>query len=215
MSSNVELVRIILSFMVLINPFAALGLFLELTKGYSVKNKQKMAFIGSATVFFTMAFFTFCGDFLLKILGISVGSFQTAGGILIFLIALNMINGDGNPVKPDYHNIDIELVQEILPSPGSAVVPLAIPMMIGPGGISSVIIYSSKVTTMGQNLVVLLASLLIAMICYVSLMTANKVSVIIGETGINIFNRIMGILLAAVAVEVMVSGIKNLFPQLA
>lgn len=206
---DTELVKIILAFMVLINPFGALGLFLNITSGHSEKDRQKVAQIACLTVFVGIAFFTLLGESLLKVLGISVGSFQVAGGILVFLIAINMMNGGGNPVKPKENEVEVHSSLT-----ASAVVPLAIPMMIGPGGISTVIIYSSQVKGVFEVGTILVAGFFISMICYVSLMTAGKISRFLGETGLNILSRIMGMLLAAVAVEILVSGLRTIIPQL-
>lgn len=211
---NTEIIKIILAFMVLINPFSALTLFLDLTRGYAKKDRQKVAQIACMAIFVTIATFTIFGELLLKALGISIGSFQVAGGILVFLIAINMMNGEGNPVKPNQENLDIEHVQEIIPSTASAVVPLAIPMMIGPGGISTVIIYSSQVSGFYQMLAIIIAGLLISIFCYLSLMAADKISQSLGDTGLNIMSRIMGILLAAVSIEIIVNGLRTIFPQL-
>lgn len=211
---DTEIIKIILAFMVLINPFSALTLFLDLTRGYSIHNRRKVARISCTAIFVTIAFFTIAGEWLLKLLGISIGSFQVAGGILVFLIAINMMNGDGNPVKPDQENLDIEHVQETIPSTASAVVPLAIPMMIGPGGISTVIIYSSQVSGLWKMSAVIIAGLLISIFCYLSLMAAGKISRFLGDTGLNIMSRIMGMLLAAVSIEIIVNGLRTIFPQL-
>ncbi|MCG7411900.1 MarC family protein [Moraxella nonliquefaciens] len=207
---DTELIKIILAFVVLINPFSSLGLFLNLTKGHTAKDRQKVAQITCLTVFIGIAFFTILGESLLKVLGISVGSFQVAGGILVFLIAINMMNGGGNPVKPNEE--DVEVGSSLT---ASAVVPLAIPMMIGPGGISTVIIYSSQVKGVFQVGMILAAGLCISMFCYVSLMAAGKISRFLGDTGLNILSRIMGMLLAAVAIEILINGLRALFPQLA
>lgn len=206
---DAELIKIILAFMVLINPFGALGLFLNITNGYPAKDRQKVAQIACLTVFVSIAFFTILGENLLRVLGISVGSFQVAGGILVFLIAISMMNGGGNPVKPNENEVEVRSSLT-----ASAVVPLAIPMMIGPGGISTVIIYSSQVKGMFQVGTIILAGLCISLICYASLMAAGKISRFLGETGLNILSRIMGMLLAAVAIEILVNGLRNIFPQL-
>ncbi|OOR91531.1 hypothetical protein B0181_02965 [Moraxella caviae] len=206
---NTELVKIILAFVVLINPFSALSLFLDLTKGYSPANRRKVAQIACFTIFSTIAIFTLLGEGLLKVLGISVGSFQVAGGLLVFLIAINMMNGGGNPVKPN--NEDIEVNSSLV---ASAVVPLAIPMMIGPGGISAVIIYSSRVSGLWEVGIIIAAGLLISLFCYATLMAAGRVSRFVGDTGLNILSRVMGMLLAAVAVEITLSGIKAILPSL-
>ena len=206
---DTELIKIILAFVVLINPFSALSLFLNITNGYQDKDRQKVAQIACITVFITTAFFTLFGESLLKVLGISVGSFQVAGGILVFLIAINMMNGGGNPVKPNANEVEVSSSLT-----ASAIVPLAIPMLIGPGGISTVIIYSSQVKGVFAVGMILSAGLCISLFCYVSLMMAGRISRFLGETGLNILSRIMGMLLAAVAIEILVNGLRTLFPQL-
>ncbi|MAE39608.1 MAG: hypothetical protein CML07_01560 [Psychrobacter sp.] len=211
---NTEIIKIILAFLVLINPFSALTLFLDLTRGYSMMNRRKVARIACLTIFITISFFTVVGETLLKALGISIGSFQLAGGILVFLIALNMMNGEGNPVKPDQENFDVDHVQDAPPTTAAAVVPLAIPMMIGPGGISTVIIYSSQVSGVLQMSAILIAGLLISIFCYLALMAAGRISRLLGDTGLNIMSRIMGMLLAAVSIEIIVNALRSLFPIL-
>ena len=211
---DTEIIKIILAFMVLINPFGALTLFLDSTHGYSLNNRRKVARIACLTIFITISFFTLAGETLLKALGISIGSFQLAGGILVFLIALNMMNGEGNPVKPDQENFDVDHLHGAPPTMAAAVVPIAIPMMIGPGGISTVIIYSSQVTGILQVSAILIAGLFISLFCYVALMAAGRISRLLGDTGLNIMSRIMGMLLAAVSIEIIVNGLRTLFPDL-
>ena len=211
---DTEIIKIILAFMVLINPFGALTLFLDSTHGYSLNNRRKVARIACLTIFITISFFTLAGETLLKALGISIGSFQLAGGILVFLIALNMMNGEGNPVKPDQENFDVDHLQGAPPTMAAAVVPIAIPMMIGPGGISTVIIYSSQVTGILQVSAILIAGLFISLFCYVALMAAGRISRLLGDTGLNIMSRIMCMLLAAVSIEIIVNGLRTLLPDL-
>lgn len=212
---DTEIVKIMIAFLVLINPFSALTLFLDSTRGYSMIDRRRVARISSLTVFITITFFTIVGENLLRALGISVGSFQVAGGVLVFLIAINMMNGEGNPVKPDQENVDIDDSVETIGSTAAAVVPLAIPMMVGPGGISTVIIYSAQVSNWQQTLAIIIAGLLISVFCYLALMAAGRLSRLLGDTGLNIISRIMGMLLAAVAIEILVSGIRTIFPSLA
>lgn len=209
---DTEIVKIILAFMVLINPSSALPIFIGLTEGACIAEKRKVARVACVAVFIAIAFFTVLGETLLRGLGISVGSFQVAGGVLIFLIAVGMINGSGNIAKPK--EVDVDAVHNLQGPMSSAVVPLAIPMMIGPGGISTVIIYSSQLHTPMQITTVIVAGFFIALICYMCLMAADKVGALLGATGINIMSRIMGILLAAVAVEILISGLRTLFPAL-
>lgn len=216
---GLEVSKIILAFMVLINPFGALSIYLELTQNYSSSERKKIAKISAITVFITITIFTLCGHILLRLLGISVGAFQVSGGILVLLIAISMMGGSSNPTKPDVgpdesNEITIQQPKSNQNIVAVAVVPLAIPMMIGPGGISTVIIYTSSTSSYWDTFSILLAGLVISLICYVVLVTGIRLSKILGDTGIAILNRVMGMLLAAVSIEIIVSGLKNLFPNI-
>lgn len=218
MNIQVEIAKIILAFMVLINPFGALPLYLDLTRGYSVKDRRTVAQIAALSVFVTIAVFALSGNFILKLFGISTGAFQVGGGILVFLIAVSMISGGSNMAKPDIGTSETSEIQISTPDKSSlastAVVPIAIPMMIGPGGISTVVIYTSTANSWWDIGLVIVAGALIALICLISLLLASRISRLLGETGLTILNRIMGMLLAAVAVEILVAGLKSLFPNL-
>lgn len=208
---DTEIIKIILAWVVLINPSGALILFLHFTNGYSRADKRKVAQVACLTVFLTIAFFTLLGQSILSSLGISLGSFRIAGGVLLFLIALSMMSDGSNPVKPKEDEVGYAKSSVA----GVAVVPLAIPMMVGPGGISTVIIYSSQVSSFMQTLMLLIAGLLISLFCYVSLMAAERISRLLGDVGLSVINRIMGIILAALSIEIIVAGLRTIFPALA
>lgn len=213
-----DIIKIILAFIVLINPFSALSVYLDLTRDYGKKERKRVAQVASFSVFVAIVIFALTGNLLLQFLGISTGSFQVGGGILVFLIAVSMVNGGTNPAKPDIgtaEDNEITIQRQSRPNVGEiAVVPLAIPMMIGPGGISTVVIYTATAQNYMDFAAVIIAGAIIALICYLSLRAAAKVSNLLGQTGLTILNRVMGMLLAAVAVEIIVSGLKNLFPHL-
>lgn len=133
-----DIAKIILSFIVLINPFSALSLFLDLTRNYSKRERRQVAQLASLSVYIVIIVFALTGNWLLKVLGISVGAFQVGGGILVFLIAISMMNSGNNSAKPDIgtnESNEITIKHRPQANVGAiAVVPLAIPMMIGPGG---------------------------------------------------------------------------------
>lgn len=219
MELGVEITKLIVAFMVLINPFGALSIYLDLTRNHSKRERRKIARVATLAVFIVITVFAVSGGFLLKLLGISVGSFQVGGGILVLLIAISMMSGNDNPAKPD---LGTEEGREITISAKSkdngmaiAVVPIAIPMMVGPGGISTVIIYASAAQNYWDVVNIILAGFIISIACYLTLVASAKVSKWLGDTGLNILNRIMGMLLAAVSVEIIVAGLKSIFPQLA
>lgn len=219
MDLGLEISKLILALMVLINPFSALSIYLDLTQNHSTRERRKVARTSSLTVFIVITLFALAGGTILKILNISVGSFQVGGGILVLLIAISMMNDNGNPAKP---NIGTDEGSDIVIAPkhtqnaaAIAVVPLAIPMMIGPGGISTVIIYASAAKSYRDIISIIAAGLIVSIICYTVLLVAARMSNWLGETGLTILNRIMGMLLAAVSVEIIVAGLKTIFPQLA
>ncbi len=211
-----EIGKIILSLIVLVNPFSALSIFLELTQGYTSRERRRTAQITALSVFIIMTVFIFSGNWILKILSISTGSFQVGGGILVFLIAVSMMNSGSNPAKPKIGTQEHdEITVQPRPNMGAvAIVPLAMPLIIGPGGISTVIIHASAARHMNDLFAIVAAGAVISVICYLSLLAAAKVSRWLGETGLTVLNRIMGMLLAAVAVEIVIAGIRSLFPQL-
>ncbi len=211
-----EIGKIILSLIVLVNPFSALSIFLELTQGYTSRERRRTAQITALSVFIIMTVFVFSGNWILKILSISTGSFQVGGGILVFLIAVSMMNSGSNPAKPKIGTQEHdEITVQPRPNMGAvAIVPLAMPLIIGPGGISTVIIHASAARHMNDLFAIVAAGAAISVICYLSLLAAAKVSRWLGETGLTVLNRIMGMLLAAVAVEIVIAGIRSLFPQL-
>lgn len=212
-----EISKIIIALMVLINPLGALSIYLELTQQYSSKQRRKVAHYAGLSVFVIIAVFAIFGVWLLQILGISSGSFRVGGGILVFLIAVSMMSSGTNIGKPNIgtdENSDITISSNHLNPLSVAVVPIAMPMMAGPGGISTVIIYASAAQNIGQIIAIIIAGAGIAILCTLCLLAAERVSNLLGATGLTILNRIMGLLLAAVAVEIVVAGLRNLFPQL-
>lgn len=215
MELGVEIGKLIVAFLVLINPFSALSLYLDLTHDHSTKERRRIARTAAVAVFAVISVFALTGGMLLKVLGISVGSFQVGGGILVLLIAIAMMNGNDNPAKK---NIGAEQEAEQLANRNAkaiAVVPIAIPITIGPGGISTVIIYASAAKSYSDIALIIAAGFLVSAICYGILVVAGRVSKRLGATGLTILNRIMGMMLAAVSVEIIVSGLKTIFPQLA
>ena len=177
-----EVSKILLAFLVLINPLAALTIYLDATADYTRAERRAVARICAISVFIIMVIFTLTGQYILKGLGISIGAFQVAGGLLVFMIALSLINNSNKPIKP---KVGIEENAALQTSNKSSigVVPLAMPMVIGPGGISTVVIYASSSQTYIHTLSIIAASLIISIICYLTLRAGNQVSRYLGNTG--------------------------------
>ncbi|QEY26516.1 MarC family protein [Neisseria zalophi] len=216
---GMEIGKIILAFMVLINPLGGLAIYLDLTHNLSTRERRKVAKNVSIAVMIAITAFTLTGSTILKLFGISVGAFQVGGGILVLLIAIALMNGGNNPAKPETlldgsKDTEVSNRNNHNNIGAIAVVPLAIPITVGPGGISTVIIYASAAKDYRDTIAILIAGLFISLICYIILLAAARVSQKLGDTGVIILNRVMGMLLAAVSVEIIVAGLKALFPQL-
>ena len=217
MELGVEIGKLLVAFLVLINPFSALSIYLDLTQNHSTKEKRRIARTAALAVFIVIIVFALSGGILLKVLGISVGSFQVGGGILVLLIAISLMNGNDNSAKPkiDPHSEEHQSAQQVHRNEKAiAVVPIAIPITIGPGGISTVIIYSSAAKNYSDIALIIISGFLVSLICYFILVVAGRISKRLGTTGLTILNRIMGMMLAAISVEIIVAGLKSIFPQL-
>ena len=217
MELGVEIGKLLVALLVLINPFSALSIYLDLTQDHSTKEKRRIARTAALAVFIVIVIFALSGGILLKVLGISVGSFQVGGGILVLLIAISLMNGNDNPAKPkiDPNSEEHHHAQQVRRNEKAiAVVPIAIPITIGPGGISTVIIYSSAAKNYSDIALIIISGFLVSLICYLILIVAGRISKRLGTTGLTILNRIMGMMLAAISVEIIVAGLKSIFPQL-
>ncbi|BEV70676.1 MULTISPECIES: MarC family protein [unclassified Paludibacterium] len=206
---ELEVSKIFMALLVLINPLSAVPIFIGLTPHSSQAERKKIAKLASITIAAVVCLFSLVGQGLLSFLGISIGSFQVAGGLLVLMIALAMMNAQETPTKTtDEERSEAESKANI------AVVPLAIPLMSGPGAISTVIIYATTAHTWIDVAKIIVSGLMVAVVCYGALNMATPISRVLGKTGINIVNRVMGMLLAALSVEIMVDGLYRLFPHL-
>lgn len=206
---NPEIVKIIIALLVLVNPVSAVPIFLSLTQDNNRIERYKIARTATLAIFFGIAFVALFGNIVLHLLNISIGAFQVGGGILVLLIAISMMNAKPHPSKNN-----AEEKSEAVHKESIAVVPLAIPLLIGPGSISTVIIYASAAQNWWGLLQIIIAGGLVAVMCFLAMVSADRLTNVLGKTGINIINRVMGMLLAALSIEIITAGIKALFPSL-
>ena len=151
----------------------------------------------------------FFGQMILDLFGISIASFRIAGGSLITLIAWSMLQGKLGEVK---HNKEEK--GEIAAKESIAVVPLALPLMAGPGAISSTIVYSSQFNSPGQLFGLSLVVVIFSLFSWLVFRAAPLLFRLMGKTGINVVTRIMGLIMMSLGIEIMVAGIKHMFPGL-
>lgn len=204
-----EYAKIVLALLVIVNPVGAVPLFVSMTSDNSAAEKKHIARIASTAVAVVLIVAAVGGQPLLALFGITIASFKVGGAILILLIAIAMMHGEqsGEKQTPDEAR-EAEYKERI------AVVPLAIPLLSGPGAISTIIIYATARSSVGHLAAIIACAVLVAIATWIALRVATPVSTWLGKTGVNIAMRLMGLLLAAVAVEIFASGIVVLLPGL-
>lgn len=191
------------------SPLSALPALLALTKGRAEEEKKRTGIVSGIAVGIILIGSTWIGGPLLSFLGISIAAFRIAGGIVIFLLALSMLNAEQSRIKQTSED-----QKEASHKESIAIVPLAIPIMAGPGAISTVIVSAGLNPGFLNQLVMTICALFVAATLGIVLYFASRIERVIGQNGVNIVNRIAGLLLASLAIEALASGLKTLFPSL-
>jgi multiple antibiotic resistance protein len=190
-------------YFVVIDPLAAAPLFLIVTQGLKIKNKLKTAFEATLIATLILIFFAILGNFILSYLQISLSAFTIAGGIILFLISLEMLFDKRSQRKED------EIKES---SAVTSIFPLAIPLLAGPAAITSVIV---SVADMGGNLMSqaagLLALILVMILTFISFYVVSKSSRIINKKVTSVISRVIGIILAGLSVQFILDGIQKIF----
>lgn len=204
-----EYSRFFIALFVILDPFAAVPMFLLLTKTYTSGERGRIANISSLTVLLVLVVASLTGESLLHAMGTSLASFRVGGGIVLLIMALSMLRAQTDAVRTTpAEEAEAEDRNAI------AVVPLAIPLMAGPGSISSVIIEMHRSDLAYHGIFVIATILLVCILLWLVLRMAAAIGKFLGHIGLNIINRLFGLILAAIAVEIMANGLKALFPAL-
>lgn len=190
---------------VILDPFAAIPVFLTLTANYTQQERARIVTRTAMTVSGVLLVSALFGESILTGLGTSLASFRVGGGLILVLMALVTLHGKNTRDAVDLTDRD-----------AIAIVPLAIPLMAGPGAISTVIIESHRVAAQtGHMFIVMGIILLVSFILWVMLRLAVPIGHYMGNIGMSIMNRMLGLILVAIGIEIMASGLKELFPVLA
>jgi multiple antibiotic resistance protein len=193
-----------------VDPMAAAPIYLSMTATDSAEHKRRTALRAAIATFVTLAVFAALGGLIFRLLGISLGAFRIAGGLLLFLLAVDMLRAQRSRQRTSPEE-EIEGVDK----PDISLFPLAIPMLAGPGSISTVMVLVSRVEHYWHYGVILLAVTLTAIGVYYVLRGALMIERRLGQTGLNVLQRVMGLILAAVAVQFVVEGITAVLPGFA
>ena len=204
-----EYVKILVALLVIVDPVGAVPIFASLTQHNTTEEKHRIARVASVSVAIVLIVSAAGGQSVLAFFGITIASFKVGGAILILLLAISMMHGEQSKERQTP-----EEAQEAAYKEDIAVVPLAIPLLSGPGAVSTIIIYASSSSAPGHLAALVACAVLVGIATWMALLLATPVSTWLGRTGVNIAMRLMGLLLAAVAVEIFASGIIVLLPGL-
>ena len=205
--------KALVTLLAIVNPLACVPFFIHYTQGFGPAQRRRTVWIASVTVFVVIALSALLGLQILSFFGISLGGFQVGGGMLLLTAALSMLNAQPAEARATVGEMqDAESRSAVGAS--IAVVPLAIPLLTGPATMSTVVFYADKARTLLQLSVLVGYGLVIAVATALCLSLAGPIARFLGQTGINVMTRLMGLILAALAVEVMADGLVSLFPLL-
>jgi multiple antibiotic resistance protein len=186
-----------------IDPLGSVPVFMEATKQFDDKYKKKIAIRASAVAFFVLLFFIVIGQSIMEGMQISLDAFQISGGVILFLFALTMIFGDGKPES------EIHLIKDYK---HVTIFPIAIPSIASPGAIMAVVLLTDNhIYTLPQQILTIFLVLFVIILTAGILIGARFIQEKVGEYGITVISKIMGLIMASYAVQSILSGLKNFF----
>ncbi|MGL4830394.1 MAG: YchE family NAAT transporter [Vibrio sp.] len=193
-----------------VNPVGIMPVFVSLTGHMTPEEKNKTAATANIAVAIILIIALLAGQMLLDLFSISLDSFRVAGGLLLLSIAFSMMSGKLGEDKQNKQEKSEYISREQI-----AVVPLAMPLMAGPGAISSTIVYGARYPNMFDTLGIILTVVAFSFCSWLLFRSAPYIVRLLGQTGINVITRIMGLILGALGIEFIANGLRSLFPGLA
>ena len=203
-------IKIFTTLLAIVNPLGVIPIFVSLTGDMEEHERKRIVHTTPVAVAVVLVVATLLGKPLLNFFGVSIASFKVGGGILLLLMAISMMQARHGQSRQTP-----EEAEEAEEKESIAVVPIAMPLLAGPGAISTVIIYADASFQPVHISLIIISALLVAFLTWLALRVAIPVSSMMSKTGINIATRLMGLLLAAIAVEFVTSGLILLLPGLA
>jgi multiple antibiotic resistance protein len=201
--------KALVTLLAIVNPLACIPFFIHYTQGFSREQRKRVVLIASFSSFVVIAASALMGLKILEFFGISLASFQVGGGLLLLTASLSMLNA-----QPAEARSNADEMQDAAARASIAVVPLTIPLLTGPATMSTVVIYAEKAKDFWQLGTLVGYGVIIALVTALCFSLAQPIAKLLGKTGINVMTRLMGLILAALAVEVMSEGLIKLFPIL-
>lgn len=207
-------IKPLLTLLAVVNPLSVVPFFIHYTEDFSHEQRRRTIWISAVSAFAVIALSALLGLQILAFFGISLASFQVGGGMLLLTSALSMLNAQPAESRSTAQEME-DAAQRSAERASLAVVPLTIPLLTGPATMSTVIIYANKARSLLELGVLVGYGVVIALASALCFALAEPIAGVLGKTGINVMTRLMGLMLAALAVEVMSDGLVKLFPVLA
>jgi multiple antibiotic resistance protein len=209
---TLDLIKPLIALLAIVNPIGAVPFFLAFTQGLSREQRLRTRWVSSFSAFLVIAVSGLAGLQIIGFFGITIASFQVGGGMLLLISSLHMLNAQPAESGKD----DVEEGRAKADAGASvAVVPLTIPLLTGPATISTMVIYAEKTRHVWEQLVLVGYGVVIGLATYAAFAASGRIAQALGRTGINVMTRLMGLILAAMAVELLADGLVKLFPILA
>jgi multiple antibiotic resistance protein len=203
----------LVTLLAVVNPLAIVPFVIHYTQGFTRAQRRHTVVTAAISAFLVIAASALLGLQILEFFGISLASFQVGGGMLLLISSMNMLNAQPAEVKPNTNELE-EGAQKAAMGASIAVVPLTIPLLTGPATISTVVIYAPQAQSFLQLSALVGYGVVIGLATALSFALADPIARVLGKTGINVMPRLMGLILAALAVELMALGLLKLFPGL-
>lgn len=197
--------RFFIALVAIVDPFAAVPVFLSATTNLTQERKIRTIRYTILTVFSVLAVSAFSGDMILTLVGTSLDAFRVGGGLILLTMAFNMLE----------QTVTLEVTKSSTPFTESiGVAPLGVPLLAGPGAISATIIQMQRGSGWMHSLLIVACILMACLFLWFTLRMSETLGNILGERGLTILNKLFGLLLAAIAVQIMANGLLGLFPGL-
>ena len=207
-----DIYKPLIALLAIVNPIGAVPCFIHFTQSLSPLQRRRTARVAAFSAFIVIAVSAVAGLRIIDFFGISLASFEVGGGTLLLISSLQMLNAK----PPDSGAETVQEGNDKLDAGASiAVVPLTIPLLTGPATISTVVIYAEKTRHWWEHAVLVGYGVVVGLAVWLVFSASDRISRVLGKTGINVMTRLMGLILAAIAVEVMADGLTKLFPGLA
>lgn len=195
--------------LVITDPLGNTPIFTTLLKHYSAPERNSIIRRACIAAVAILILFTLVGSLILKIFSITIGAFRIAGGLILFGIASHMLSAEKSRTRiTPGEEVEAQTKEDI------AIVPLAIPLISGPGAIATVMTLQTQATSTLETGILILAILVSGLISYITYRYAGTFLMRIGETGINIMTRLLGLILAVMSIQFVINGIRDSFPEI-